>query len=264
MTTTSLDAYGVVVGVDGSSSSRGALRWAAEWAHTHDQRMSVVGAVDQPSHRHTAAELWHRMVMILEREVQHVSERYPRLHIDRMTAWGSPQRVLAEASGTAWTVVVGTRGLYPAGDAARRSAALSATQCPMIVVPSRTRDVARGGPVVLAGDGADVEASAFAFACASRLQVPLVVVSPRPTAADDGEQVAAFERVYPQVEVNRRIIEDSMTDGVCAAADDATLIVVPSARAGARSARASARLDLLCRARRPLAFVGDDLATVTG
>lgn len=252
MTTTSLDAYGVVVGVDGSSSSRGALRWAAEWAHTNGQQMRVIGAVDRPAHRHTAADLWHRMVMILEREVQHVSRRYPRLNIDRMTAWGTPHRVLADASQTAWTVVVGTRGLYPAGDQARSSAALSATQCPMIVVPARTRDVAPGGPVVLGGDGAAVEASAFAFACASRLEVPLVVVSAR-SGRSGSEQLAGFERVYPHVEVRRRIVDDSITEGVCAASDDATLIVVPNVG----PEHASARLDLLCRARRPLAFVGN-------
>lgn len=270
MTTTSLDAcidtYGVVVGVDGSSSSRGALRWAAEWAHTHGQQMRVIGAVEDSAHRNTATQLWHRMVRVLEREVQHVSERYPRLRIDKVTEWGTPHRVLGEASRTAWNVVVGTRGLYPMTGRAVPPTALSPTHCPMIVVPSRTDEVRPGGPVVLGGDGAalTVEAAAFAFACASRLGVALTVVGARPGAASASagpdETVAGFEQVYPNVEVTRRVVSEPIAAGLCDAAPDATLIVVGGACPDISPSGPSVRMDLLCRARRPLAFVGDGLA----
>ena len=211
MTTSSTDAYGVVVGVDGSHSSRGALRWAADWANTHDQQMQVIGAVEHGSHRHTAADLWQRTVTVLEREVAQVSERYPGLRIDKLTAWGSPHRVLTEASRNAWTVVVGSRGLHPEDERVPTSvscAVVSATQCPMIVVPSRADEVAPGGPVVLGCDGSPhgLEATAFAFACASRLAVPLVVVQAphagrQLVAGSFCETMVGFRKVYPHVEV---------------------------------------------------------------
>ena len=279
MTTSSIDApidaYGVVVGVDGSQSSRGALRWAADWAHTHDQQMQVIGAIEHEAHRHTAAELWQRMVTVLEREVAHVSERYPRLRIDKLTTWGSPHHVLAEASRNAWTVVVGSRGLHPTDERVPRSvscAALGATYCPMIVVPARTDHMPPGGPVVLGCDGSapGLEATAFAFACASRLGVPLVVVQAphagvRPRDGSLCETMRSFQRVYPTVPVIPRPAGRSLTSALCAAADDATLIVVAGAWVDAGSVEGgAARLDLLHRARRPLAFVGAGAAGQSG
>jgi hypothetical protein len=140
----------------------------------------------------------------------------------------------------------------------------------MIVVPSRTDEVAPGGPVVLGGDGAalTIEAAAFAFACASRLGVSLTVVGTRPTtgAAGDAldETLAGFEQVYPRVAVTRRVVREPIAVGLCDAAEDSTLIVVGGACPEDDPAGAPARLDLLCRARRPLAFVGDCLAGAHG
>ncbi|MGV1027864.1 MAG: universal stress protein [Dermatophilaceae bacterium] len=272
MTTSSIDTYGVVVGVDGSHSSRGALRWAAQWADTHDQRMQVIGAVEHQAHRHTTADLWQcdlwkSMVTVLEREVAHVSEHYPRLRIDKLTAWGSPHQVLADASRNAWTVVVGSRGLHPADSRVPESvssAAIGQAQCPMIVVPAAADSVPSGGPVVLGCDGSaqSLEATAFAFACASRLGVPLVVVkAPHPDAPPhEGslcETIQGFGRIYPDVPVTARRADESVRSALCTAADNATLIVVTGAWvAGGGPAGAAARLDLLHRARRPLAFVG--------
>jgi len=267
MTTSSIDTYGVVVGVDGSQSSRGALRWAAQWAHTHDQQVQVIGAVEQGGHRHTGAEVWQRMVTVLEREVAHVSKRYPRLRIDKLTTWGSPHRVLADASRNAWTVVVGSRGLHPADHRVSQSvssAAIGAGECPMIVVPTRAVPVLPGGPIVLGCDGSaqGLEATAFAFACASRLALPLVVVkAPHSQATPEGdslcETMRSFQRVYPQVGVSAHGAGTSLPSALCTAAEDATLIVVAGAWVDARSAEGeTARLELLHRARRPLAFVG--------
>ena len=204
------------------------------------------------------------MVTVLEREVAHVSGHYPRLRIDKLTTWGSPHRVLAEASRNAWTVVVGSRGLHPMDERVPRSvscAAVSATYCPSIVVPARMDDVSPGGPVVLGSDGSPrtVEATAFAFACASRLQVPLVVVNAglaATAACREGiaATLAGFERVYPNVEVTTRAVGENATAALCSAVTDATLIVVGGGAVPCHDA--AARLELLHRARRPLAFVG--------
>jgi nucleotide-binding universal stress UspA family protein len=144
------------------------------------------------------------------------------------------------------------------------TAALSATHCPMVVVPARLAEVASGGPVVLGCDGSarTLEATAFAFACAARLEVPLVVVNAgRVASAAAREGIAAmlssFERVYPGVDVAMRVMSESLPAALCSAAKDPTLIVVgddsgdPRARPGPHR-----RLELLHRARRPVAFVG--------
>lgn len=267
LTTPFVDAYGVVVGVDGSASSCRGLRWAAHWADLHRQQMLVIGAVEQATRRQAVSTRWHRMANTLEREVAYVAKRYPRLHIDQQTTAGSPARLLAEASRHAWTVVVGSRGLHP-GDARGPSsvscAAVIGGHCPTVVVPARLDDVGAHGPVVLGCDGSpdSVEATAFAFACAGRLQVPILVVNTQPHAAAGGDAhiaatLAGFERLYPSVYVRMLRPADSVVSTLCSAAANATLIVVsgPSVDVDC-GPRPVGRLELLHQARRPVAFVG--------
>jgi nucleotide-binding universal stress UspA family protein len=112
----------IVVGVDGSETSRAALRWAAQEARAHDSELHVVHAWDMPAAASgvgltsarpstSATEPYHQAAQqlvsaVVEGELGSQSPTNVRPSIGR----GSAASVLLEAAKGADLLVVGSRG----------------------------------------------------------------------------------------------------------------------------------------------------------
>jgi len=111
----------IVVGVDGSESSRAALRWAYDEAASHGASLTVVtawhppplpqispygslppgGYFDQPKHNALA---------LLDGLTAGLGDKRPRVDVRTVVEEGNPVQVLIEQSAGADLVVVGSRG----------------------------------------------------------------------------------------------------------------------------------------------------------
>lgn len=152
-------ARAVVVGMDGSVAAFRALDAAACEAERRGAVLEVVHCVADPDEAGP----------VLRAAAARLAERHPGLAVRQSAVVGDPVEVLAERSGAAELVVVGSRGAGGLGrllthSVSRRLAAR--TRGPLLVVRGTTRPAAAGvrGGVLLgvAGDG-DAEAALFAF-----------------------------------------------------------------------------------------------------
>ncbi|MGW3085246.1 universal stress protein [Streptomyces sp. NPDC001108] len=129
----------LVVGVDGSESSRSALAFAFEEADLRRCELRAV-AVWQPPvfFRHPEDTSLHAERRLLAETTAGWSERYPDTRITHEVLIGSPVELLAEASEHALAVVVGRRGR--GGYSGMRLGSvvhglLHRAHCPVITVP---------------------------------------------------------------------------------------------------------------------------------
>ncbi|GAB3433418.1 universal stress protein [Flindersiella endophytica] len=162
----------IVVGVDGTSESRNALRWAIDEASCRRSPLHVITAYDDsrpmaysPA-RHSNELARTTAKEVLDEAVVYASERLagPRVH-GQLTC-GNTATALIEASATAGLVVVGSRPKSKASPVVMgtvSSAVAALAHCPVMVV--------RGGvtrplpPRVVAGvDDSPASANALAFA----------------------------------------------------------------------------------------------------
>ncbi len=173
----------VLVGIDGSSRSLVALRWALHWAHAHGGSVQVLAG-----HPTMASMAWLTAGVVLDlsvldavREdtwvwsraaVDQVLEEDPALQEVRCSLHvqaGPAAELLVERSAGVDLLVVGTRGRGAVASAALGSVALhcvSSAACPVVVVPEPGgwADPC-GGTVVVAGvDGSPRSAVAVAWA----------------------------------------------------------------------------------------------------
>ncbi|MGW6684138.1 universal stress protein [[Kitasatospora] papulosa] len=108
---------GVVVGVDGSDSSKAALNWAVSQGRATASAVEVVAVVEPPvdwygmvpqkSDRDNAAEVAGKR---LEEIVMEVVGKDPPVEIIMTIGQGNPASALIEASRDAQILVVGNRG----------------------------------------------------------------------------------------------------------------------------------------------------------
>ena len=115
MTETRPDARRIVVGVDGSSGSKLALRWAARIAAAEDAVIDVVGAWDfAPATTWAALPESYSPKLEMDKIVtETVDEVYGAdrpVGITVRTVKGNPAAALLAASADALMVVVGSRG----------------------------------------------------------------------------------------------------------------------------------------------------------
>ena len=113
----------IVVGVDGSETSRHALRWAAQEAQSHDAELHVVHAWEvpglgagiglSPGRRTTAAPEDQRDAaqQLLSDVISQELGADPPAKVRSSIGRGSAASVLLEASAGADLLVVGSRGL---------------------------------------------------------------------------------------------------------------------------------------------------------
>jgi nucleotide-binding universal stress UspA family protein len=180
---------GIVVGLDRSDHSRAAVEYAAELAARRHLPLRLVHTFESNPYIGVPGVGWTADVAgTVRRSAQHLvddtvevlSAVCPDLEIDYELTVGDPTETLLEASQTADTVVVGSRGSGGFADLLVGSTALHVAahaSCPVIAVPY-PRDPA--GPrhgVVLGADGSEVSEAAIGYAFQ--------------TAADLGETLTA-------------------------------------------------------------------------
>lgn len=109
----------VVVGIDGSDSSKTALRWAAEEAKAHDTELTVASiwtplpaavAPYDSTGLGPGLDPERLAAAILDDTVEEVLSGYSRLALRREVRGGNPARVLIDLSDGADVLVVGSRG----------------------------------------------------------------------------------------------------------------------------------------------------------
>jgi nucleotide-binding universal stress UspA family protein len=253
----------VIVGVDGSASSLGAVDAAAREARLRGAPLRVVHAFGHPSaHLPSGAPPWnpagHSLEPMVEGALARAEQRAhavaPGIEVTRSVVAGEALAVLEIESRTAALAVVGSRGLSSFTGLLLGSTAVHLAahgHCPLMVVRGRPDPA---GPVLLAVDGSKVgeEGVGFAFAEAALREAPLVALhvwntwserayegpgDPLTAVVADAERlreaeqhlldeaVARWQEVYPQVAVERRLVRSRVRPALIDASQDAQLVV---------------------------------------
>lgn len=254
----------IVVGVDGSTSSKNAVRWAARAAVRRDAPLHLVSTMFiagtygvpvglPPSYfdDHEAVgrrRLSHALDIVREESAGHTLDVEPEL------VWGHPAGMLLERAHNARMLVIGSRGLgeVTGGLLGSVSASVSAhAACPVAVI----RDPGEpegpdGGSVVVGVDGTSNSEPALreAFIEASLRGVELVAVHAwSDTALSDlftadhgldwtlirtreearlAENLAGFGQDFPDVDVVRVLAQDRPARELAERSEQAQLLVV--------------------------------------
>lgn len=253
----------ILVGYDGSDDARTALNWALNEARQTEQPVRLVyafewltgagwvgpglapGAWPDEFARREADELVRHA--ITEAEVSH-----PGVRVRGEVRDGPASLILRDASEHAALLVLGTRGHggFTGLLAGSTSVTLSGhAHCPVIVVRGRDDGAEHSGPVVVGVDSSDgsLLALGFAIARAARDGVPLRVMrawahqmpqwTPTNLHLEDltarereaiAEQLAEWQRRYPQVETTIEVPIGNPTEVLVEASRQARLVVVGS------------------------------------
>ncbi len=257
----------IVVGYDGSESSRVALTWALREARSRAIPVLIVHALNPvagtlaglgtyarfSADRRAAAE---RMLLAAVHESR---REVPGVELESRVVEGPTVPALLEELAGAELAVVGSRGLGGFTELLVGSVAVQLVTyapCPVVVV--RSLDYAAPGPeagrVVVAVDGStpSSEAVGFAFEEASLRGVGLTAMhvweapffelpargpAPENSFMDEVEQaelrllseaLAGWREKYPDVEVRQRLVHGEPAQAVAEASPGAELVVVGS------------------------------------
>ena len=242
----------VVVGVDGSPASLGAVRWAVDEAARHSVPLKVVHALGRPGLLGFSSK---EQRIALDAAVE--ARRWvPGTEVTTTTAVGSPAGVLRDQSHRAGLVVVGSRGHggfsgLLVGSVSAHLAAYA--HCPLLVVhrgenwAGQEAQLPSHAPIVVGDDGSAPaqHALGLAFAEAAARRVPLVAVRVwqqpeqrrRRRPVDPVGLAAAEERAlstgvepwrikYPDVEVRLVVREGGVAAELIQAATQALMVVL--------------------------------------
>ncbi|MFI6801823.1 universal stress protein [Streptosporangium canum] len=249
----------VVVGVDGSPSSRAALGWAADDAVRRGCALRIVHVCEPwvydiplqtpPGFRDSVTESWQG---VLESAARLARERAPGLEVDAVLETGRPVEILRRAAEDAEQVVLGSRGRGGFTGLLLGSVSLALAghvAAPVVVV--RGSQERLHGVVVVGFDGSAHAAAALEYAFeeavrrGARLhaihawQMPVLGQGAAVYAPLVEEIFAAEERVaadtlgpwrekYPLVEVEETVVCGHPVAVVCEASAAADLAVVGS------------------------------------
>lgn len=236
----------MIVGVDGSASSLDAVGVAAREARLRGAPLRVVHAFGhglEPMVRGTLA-----------RAEEQAHEAAPGIEITRSVVAGEALDVLEIESRSAALTVVGSRGRSSFAGLLLGSTAVHLAahgHCPLMVVRGRPDPA---GPVLLAVDGSAAGEAAidFAFAEAALRGAPLVAThvwntwsehayegpgDPLTAVVADAERlskaerqllddvIAPWQKTYPRVPVERRLLRSRIRPALIDATGDAQLVV---------------------------------------
>lgn len=279
----------IVVGVDGSDSSRQALDWAVEEAMRRRHPLDLLCAW----HSDYAAETVAPLVPSIEDECRsvvdsaaaHARTAASGLDVRTSIVHAQAASALIAASRHADTVVVGSRGLGAVKEALLGSTSMQLAahaSCPVVVVRG---DIARqdgARRIVVGVDGSElsVEATGYAFAQASQRGLGLTVLHAwNPNVYTSGvavgvlveawdeleaeqaliasEAIAGWTEKYGDVDVRTHVIQGRPADILVDASESAELVVVGSrGRGGFRGLLlGSVSRNVLHRAHCPVAVV---------
>ncbi|MEJ2854065.1 MULTISPECIES: universal stress protein [unclassified Saccharothrix] len=258
----------VVVGVDGSSSAKAAVRWAAAEADRQGVPLSVVHAcllvparvpdpIAVPREYHEAVlEQGREWLAEAEEEARRVA---PDLAVTTELASGDAAEVLIGRSASARLVVLGSRGLGGFTGLFVGSIAVALAthgHSPVVVVRGTEGTTVGGtstvGPVVVGADGSPASSAALAFAFEHAASTGAELVALRTwsdVAVETGwlhglsvdwdpidaaerklleQQVAPHRAAHPDVEVRLVVARDRPAHRLVAQSQDASLVVVGS------------------------------------
>jgi nucleotide-binding universal stress UspA family protein len=223
----------IIVGINGSAGSNAALGWALERAARDKLPVTVVHAVDDrwmsPDFQYH--EIIRESGMELLRDAEAAArQQAPEVTVDIQLRHGSGGSVLRDVSKEAAMIVVGGHDKHWMGGGPMTDRALqvvSASECPVAVVPAKPAAGAKGVVVGVDGSEESLQAVAFAAAEADRggdeLTVVLAFKSPArwvekqlPTSGlaesiveEDrivlAESVAGLGDKYPDLVVHQRL-----------------------------------------------------------
>lgn len=251
----------VVAGVDGSTSSLEAVRWAAREAGRRRAPLRLVAAVGWVTTPHQYGDprtgpdvrdvLLRQARADLAEAAQAAADAAPGPEPEREVLDGFAVPCLADESRTAQLVAIGDRGLGGVAGLLVGSVAVGLVAhagCPVVVV--RGRSDATGGPVVVGVDGTPVSeaALAFAFEAAAVRRAPLLAVHAwrelfvdpvtlpsldwdaveQEEQAELAERLAGWQEKHPDVEVQRLVVRDRPARVLVEESAHAQLVVVGS------------------------------------
>ncbi|MFF9915490.1 universal stress protein [Streptomyces sp. NPDC013457] len=130
----------LVVGVDGSETSRAALAWASEEADLRRCALRAIAVWQPPVFSlHSGDTLFHAERRLLSETTAGWAEKYPDVRLTHEVPIGSPVEMLADTAEHALAVVVGRRGR--GGYTGMRVGSvvhglLHRAHCPVITVPA--------------------------------------------------------------------------------------------------------------------------------
>jgi len=285
-------AGSVVVGIDGSPSSSGALEQAVDIAASAHRPLVLVHAVgsseavwtDATGHDNrpgsTGADT--PAIRLLEEAGAEALGRAPDLDVQVLLRVADPRDVLLEVSRRASLLVLGSRGRGPVRSRLLGSTGVAVTRaasCPVLVVrPHHPGRVRNGVLIGVGGDGDAVPALEFAFAESARRRLPLTVVHvvprlPRSVAepyvmavAEDeveehrlwvAEAMSGLREQYPDVAVRTEVFVGRPHEELVKRAERMDLVVVGAHRGGLVSevVLGSTAAAVLERAEAPVAVV---------
>ena len=255
--TTFVTPGSVLVGVDGSRGADLALAWAVEHAE-HRRRPLVIVHATAPAGTDAAeprddAALVAAGHTVMDRALLRARKRQPAVPIVALGPVGDPRAVLADLARDASALVVGSRGRTPLAGLllGSVSVALAArAPCPLVVVRPHPAVVAFNDLSVVVGVNGDEEGDALTlgFELASSQYRPLKVVHaigapvafPYPDLVGDellSRSLGAAERLlddtltgydakFPDVVVQRQVVQGSPTGALVAASRTASTVVV--------------------------------------
>ncbi|HEX6343277.1 universal stress protein [Umezawaea sp.] len=214
----------VVVGVDGSASSMGAVRWGAlECARQGGSVLRLVHAYLMPAKvAPTVLAVGSRIPGAIEAQGRRwlaearaaAGDAAPDVTVETELVLGAAVPVLARESEGAGMIVLGSRGLGGFARLLAGSTALGTStcaECPVVVVRGESTE---DGPIVVGVDGsvAGEAAAGFAFEAAAAQGAPLVAV----IAWTDYLEPALHGRTWPRAEWSRveeaelRVLDQSL------------------------------------------------------
>jgi len=250
----------LVVGVDESSGTEAAVRWAAEDAQARSAPVRLVCAYRHEIGNAEAPFFLDGPDVALD-EPRQIADRLVTEAIDRVTALypraeasgeaiaGDPVRILVDESARAAVVVLGSRHLkaLSSGVLGSVSAAVAArAESPAVVVRGPAGRPEEGAAVVVGVDGTESTdlVLEYGFEHASRHHVPLRAVlcwrpdllasmrwreePPPPTRAEAwlSASLAGWREKYPDVVVHDTVVRDHPVAGLVTASMAQYLLVV--------------------------------------
>lgn len=255
----------VVVGVDGSDTGRAAVEYAAELAARRNVPLHVLHVFEPAQFEVRPMVGWrpdatgvmrNAAQRLIDQTVEVLGIAYPDLPVVGQVQPGSPELRLIEASRTASTVVVGTRGTGGFAALVIGSTTLHVAghaHCPVIAVPVPEEHAPPRRGIVVGVDGSSLseEAIGFAFEIASETGQPLLAVHAWIDPARTGvglmmplvydpdlvsqeervvlaESMAGWSEKFPDVPVTHRVVHAHPVQALTREAAEAQLLVVGS------------------------------------